>query len=360
MSWQDDLKTWGDSREGTPPTASEVDAFLARATAQRTRQRGPHPGRVAVGVGLALAAAAALWVLVGPPTPGPTGWTWTPQAPPVAQVDPPPATLETGTHALDEDQVVVDPKSTVLAVRTGAETRLQLTAGKVHATVAPRGSEGQFSIATEDYDVVVVGTRFSVQREPFEVRVLEGVVEVNRAADQRRWRVVAGEWFAGGVLHRPETPAPEAAPPPPLEDLRALVLDGQIDDARAGVMARLAVDPKDTAARRLLAQLEARDGRTEAAVAAWLALIETGEGPDAQTGRYEAARLLEGEPERVIPLLEAFLRAPHPLAGEARLRLANAHKARGDRAAERAVLEETARMHAGTATGAEAERRLGE
>ncbi|MEQ1565171.1 MAG: tetratricopeptide repeat protein, partial [Myxococcota bacterium] len=154
-------------------------------------------------------------------------------------------------------------------------------------------------------------------------------------------------------------PARTGRPPPPpalpeVEALRQQVLGGDRQGARAGLHQRLAARPGDADAWTLLAQLEARDGRPDDAVAAWREVIARGSPAAAQRARFEAAVLLERRPAEVIPLLEVFLASPDPLAAEAGLRLGRARLAVGDREGAVRALEQVAREHPGTGPAAEA------
>ena len=265
------------------------------------------------------------------------------------------APLSPGVHALEDDRVTVAANSIVQAVSTGPTTRLVLEAGEVEAEVAPRGASESFSIDAGDYAVQVIGTHFKVQHSPFEVRVTEGVVAVVRGA--QTWRVKAGEWFSLDKVHRPKVDKPVEKTP--LADIQKLVLDKRFDEARPLLAAWTTDSATDISAWRLLAQLETRAGNPVAALAAWEHIIAHGPAADAQSARFEAARLLSDEPARVVVLLTDFLATPHALSGEARLRLADAHEKLGETDKARALLEEAARLHEGTAVGAEALRRLG-
>ena len=273
MSWQDDLRDWGLQRSASPPSPAEVEAFVRRA---RQHRRQASVRRVGLSVGLAMAALAVFWLML--PLESPPGWTWTPTVPvPVASLPP----LSPGTHRIADDQLIVADDSAVLALSTGPTTRLQLDRGQVDAQVAPRAAGESFTITTGDYAVRVIGTRFTVQHSPFEVRVREGVVSVERPADDRRWQVGAGEWFADGQLHRRVKQRPP--PSPPLADLQQLVLDGRFDEARPLLERRLTDDPADVSSWRLLARLETRAGRTDAAVDA---LLHHRDGGRRQQGRH--------------------------------------------------------------------------
>lgn len=354
MKGDADLQAWAETRTATAPRDSDVERLLARA---RARRRRPRPAFIGASVGVALAAATLVWVSLPRPK-GATGWTWRPTRPPSdVAAAPAPKLLSVGTHPLHDDTVEVAEGARVWPLQTGPTTRLHLAAGTVTATVSHRTEGDHFAVELDGYTVEVVGTRFTVQHTPFEVRVTEGTVRVSAETGDQQWTVSAGEWLAEGRVQRPRL---RDRPPtqPSIQDLQQLVLDGQHDSARTHLRARLDRRPRDGAAWRLLAQLEEQAGHPDAAAHAWLALVEHGSRSERAAGRFEAARLLEASPDRVVPLLEACLEQPHPLAGEARLRLATAHSALGQEDRARAVLEEAARLHAGTAVGTEAARRL--
>ncbi len=354
MSWETDLHDWAESRSASPPTSHDVDALVRRA---QSRRRRTFATTLTTATALAIAAMTLFWLFI--PRDTPTGWTWTPRAPDIAVAPPSvsvPVPLSAGPHTLDEDHIHVSAQASLVALQTGPITLLRLEHGRVDATVAPRDRSGVFSIAAGDYAVRVIGTQFSVQHTPFEVRVTEGTVSIERPSDHRSWRVTAGEWFVNGRVHRPPT-APNA-PTIVLSDIQQLVLANQLDTARTQLDGYLRSHPDDPAGLRLLAQVETRSGHTSAALAAWTHLIAVAPAADAQAARFEAARLLQDTPQEAIVLLEAFLKTPHPLSGEARLQLADALQKTGDVGRSVDVLEEITTLHAGTAVAAEAQRRL--
>lgn len=357
MSWESDLQDWGDTRTADAPSTAEADALVARAAARTSARSRPSARRIVVATTLAVAAATLLAVRFQPQT-GVTGWTWTPPQR-IAAVEPvaaEPAPLPAGTHQLHDDELEVQTGATVVALSTGPTTRLRLDAGAVTAKVSHRTGTEQFSIETASHTVTVVGTEFSVQQQPFAVRVTRGTVVVERVDDGTRWNVTAGESFVEGRVQRPAASKP--APPPSLTVLQKMVIDGELAQARDGLNQRLRDDPADAASWRLLAQLEERSDDRDAAVEAWMTVIRVGSNPHAQGARYEAARLLSDTPERVIPLLTEFLKAEHPLSGEARLRLADAYEAANQPDQAQKTLAEAARLHAGTSVGRKAKRRL--
>lgn len=359
MSWENELQQWSEAQSAPPPSDADMAALLAAA---RRRRHRPDPGRVAMGVALVVAAATvvlAVWL----PGDVPVAQRHGPPIPPAAAeggiAASPSASLAPGTHELGADEVVVGPGGSVAVVSLGAQTRLQLSAGTLEATVAPRGDGEGFTVDADAWRVDVVGTRFRVTREPFRVAVLEGVVEVVRGVDGARWKVQAGDAFSELDLPIKSSAPPREPPAPPmLERLQDLLLAGDVDGARRGIEARLSSDPEDWSSWMLLARLEERAGERDAAVMAWRRVVSgAGEG-DAQLARFESARLLAERPEEARALLEEFLSRPHPLEGEARLQLAAALERLGESDAARATLEDAAARHAGTAVGLEARRRL--
>jgi hypothetical protein len=334
----DDLQRWGASRQMPAPSPAEARRLVARASSRSWWWLGWLVLPVVPG-GLVLAASAAALALA-------LSWsTSTPEvsvpevAPAVIAEDPGPPRLGPGTHVLGTDEVAVDGE--VVVAERGDATVLDLARGTVTVHAARRAPGASLRVVSEDWTVVVVGTRFTVVRAPFSVEVTEGVVEVQRGAD--RWTLRAGDHFEDGHLR-----AKPVAPLPALPDLRTQLLRGDAVGARTGLGQRLAADPDDTGAWTLLAQLEARAGQREPAVAAWREVIGRGTLAEAQRGRFEASVLLEDRPADAIPLLVTFLATPDPLRAEALLRLGRAQVAVGDRDAARATLSDLVAAHPGT------------
>lgn len=329
-----DLRAWGESRRMPDPSAAEARRLVERASSRSWRWVlwllvPAVPG------GMVLVAAAALlvvwWRWPSPPTEVP--------APEVAVVVPGPDLLGSGAHTVGADEVVVDGE--VAASHEPGRSVLALQRGTVTVHAAKRAPGEALVVVSEDWTVLVVGTRFTVVKEPFAVHVVEGVVAVQRGDD--RWTLRAGDHFERGHL-RPKA----TVVLPELSDLRRQLLGGDPDGARVGLGKRLAADPDDAAAWTLLAQLEARTGQRDPAVAAWREVVARGTAAEAQRARFEAAVLLEDRPADVVPLLTAFLASPDPLAAEARLRLGRAQLAVGDGAAARVTFEQVVADHPGT------------
>ncbi|MCB9743277.1 MAG: tetratricopeptide repeat protein [Alphaproteobacteria bacterium] len=342
MSLDEKLRAWAEEERSAPAPSRERTAALISAAEQRAPRR---PWLLPV---LALAALALLLVYAAR-SPAPA-----PEAPPLAEApaQPPPPVeapapspyLAEGAQDLGADRVTVGEGARVrLLDAAPAHTLLSLEAGALEAQVSPRAPGQSFVVRAAEHEVRVVGTRFSVRADPLRVEVQEGVVEVIGA---QTWRLEAGDRFEGGALIRAaRTPSP--SPPPALSELRAQVLAGELDPARAGLQQRLSQDTTEVAAWKLLAQLERKAGDPAAAVAAWRAVIRVGPEAEAQRARFEAARLLEGQPAEAEALLRDFLRSPDPLAPEARLRLAEALLAQRRGAEAEAELERLISEHPG-------------
>jgi hypothetical protein len=330
----DELRAWGESRRLPPPTLDEAAALVRRA--QRSRWRWLWLLAPVVPAGLALAALALL-VAIGlyrtAPAPDP--------APPPLVLIPPvpvpdPVVLETGSHAVGDDQLEVDGE---VAVTVEADrARIELRAGSVTVQAAPRAPGRSLVVEADGHEVHVVGTRFTVVRSPFDVSVEHGVVEVVRGAEVVR--------LGAGERLRPRSERPVRRFD--LAAARAKILSGAADEARVELVDHLARDPGDTDAWSLLALLERRAGRVAEAVAAWREVVARGSVDEAQRARFEAATLLAGAPAEAIPLWEAFLERPDPLAAEARLRLGQARAAAGDREGARREWERILLDHPGS------------
>ncbi len=155
-----------------------------------------------------------------------------------------------------------------------------------------------------------------------------------------------------------------AAPPPSLEDLRALVADGEYEDAGAGARARLAeidaagrgesmdaAETIDVLVESRWRNGEAAEGDTRALAARSLAIKERISGPDSAgvaatlhqlavvdffSGDYERAR---GEWERALSIREKVLGPDHLDVGETVNALANLLQTTGEFEAARPMYE---------------------
>lgn len=330
MSLDDDLRAWGESRRMASPSAAEARALVERAR----RRRGVPLGWVLGGGGLALAAAGALALLLvlRPGSPDTPPRVEERVEPVVAErVAPPSPALSPGRHDVAGGTVEVLPHGQVLLVEDGLELRGGSLAVLSGADVAVRVG-----------DRTVRGERYEVEYAPFVVRVREGHARITGPATVVE--LGPGEALVDGIVQRvrverdpvqtaPEGPAtPEAPATPGSPDLpedavvvaKRELLAGDLDVARSTLVAHLADAPSDAEAWMLLARVESRAGQDAAAAEAWTRVVRHGAPARAHTARYEAAILLEDQPERVVELLTPFVDDPGPLAPEAHLRLGRA------------------------------------
>lgn len=352
------LRAWAAQRSAADPTPAEAAALVARAEALQR----PAPRRFVTGAVLLAAAAAlllyAFWPAPDASEPEAPSIALAPEPAPEPVAEPaPPDWLPEGAQAVGDDTLVVAAGARVLVAEAGPQTTIDLDAGSVEAIVSPRAEGGGFTVDAGDYAVSVIGTRFTVEREPFGVSVSEGVVEVRDTRSDRRWRLRAGDRFADGRLIRRPRP-PEPPPLPSLDALSQLIRDGELAAAREGLQARLAADPADSDSWYRLAQLEARAGDPSAEAAAWRAVIAHGSARRASLARYELAGLVD-DPAEVEALMRAFLPDAGNREADARLRLAKALLAQGRDADARAELERIVTEHPGDAPAVEAQRLLG-
>ena len=344
------LQDWAAHRRAPDPTHAEAQALVAAA---KRRQPSPIRWRAPVLVPVLALAAAALLALFVQSEPAPVVEEVAVAPTPVEEPAPEPAEpewLPEGTHALGLDTLAVAEGARVAVVDQGLATRLTLEEGTIEATVSPRQPEERFSIAAGEYEVSVIGTRFTVVREPFSVSVTEGVVEVRKGIGEQVWRLLAGDRLVGDRVLRPERPA---ASVPSVSSLRRQIRDGDLDAARSGLKARLEQEPTDASSWELLARLEQKAGADASAIAAWRAVTEHGSIRQSSRARYELAILLD-DPVEVESLLRAFLPSAGPLEADARLRLARALRAQGRDTEATEELQRIIAEHPGTAPAAEA------
>lgn len=210
--------------------AGAVDAASRGEAVRMTR---PLLGR-ALAIAGVMAAGVLGWMLRGAPASGPI-------------VDEPAAiTARTSQDRsvldIGDARIASDPDTVFAVTRPGGGVLVAMTRGKVELEVGKRGARPPLIVRAGDTDVVVVGTRFSVDygdgRGEVDVRVTEGAVRVvhqrkeTRVAGGQAWRTRTGLHAAvaqaedrgvpaarstadedGGAVARDEVPI--AAPPPP-------------------------------------------------------------------------------------------------------------------------------------------------
>lgn len=288
---------------------------------------------------------------------------------------------------LGGDVFGLDSASTarILAPEAGID-RVELMRGAIAVSAAPRLEGTSLHIRSGAVDVVVVGTRFLVDRHAdgsTKVEVDEGVVEVRAAMWSER--VGAGEVLvvdAGGrSLRRPTEvhllsllhPAPWPAPAPPkgelratagppmsapaaapaerLSDLRRRLASGDSSAATA-VEQWNASHPDDAEGWALRARLEARRQGGAAEAQAWREALRSGPPSSAIRYRYELGRTLSGlaeeRAEGIRLLQEVLALGAGPLDADTRLRLAGALDAAGRPAEALVVWQSIEALHPGT------------
>lgn len=385
MSFEDDIKSWAEEeRSAKAPTPAEAAALVERASSPRFGW---------LKVALPALTALLLLVVLWPGQQGPAS----PELAAAPPADQAPKTLaktilEVGETEIGGDKFTIASNSAAELVERGPATRVTLIKGSIEVKAAKRSPGESLTIAASDYQVQVVGTQFTVHADPFEVFVTEGLVRVTDPTGGE-WMLAAGEGFSKGKTLREKTLREKTLREKTLREkglpdiavLRQQILNDEVGAAREGLEAHLAVDKQRVDAWMLLAQLEGRAGEVDAAVDAWASVIEHGSPRQAQQGRYEAARLLEEQPGRALPYLQAFLSrpdslegnrrelttsgtptgklkarlsSPDPLEGEARLRLAQALHETGQTAAAAAELEQIISGHPGTGAANKAKKML--
>jgi hypothetical protein len=209
------------------------------------------------------------------------------------------------------------PKTTASSLDDAGD-RFNLDGGQLSFSVEPRPVESPFVVETDEARVLVVGTEFSVVREPLPdrvrttVRVTEGVVRVTSKLDSSAHTLRAGDQV---VIERPlEAAMPEAQ---------------QIDEASKNQKASESLaSPKAirsrlkqgavAQARQLIAEARSRGTTSEAE----LGVLEA--EADLAEGRYSAAR------QRYESVFQRF-----PKSRQAELSLfAAAQLSRGSRAVD--------------------------
>jgi len=185
-------------------------------------------------------AAAALAACVA----GAIGWQLRGGAAVVPLVEPVPVAVHTDAKGstLDIGDARIDSGTDTAFVvsRPAGGVLIEMTRGKVELSVGKRGDRPPLVVRAGDTDVVVVGTRFSVDygdgKHDVDVRVTEGVVRV--ASKKLETRVAAGQhWRSDQGLVAMAQPAVDAPPAkaPPLDVRAPAVPDVQLHDRVAAV-----------------------------------------------------------------------------------------------------------------------------
>lgn len=134
-----------------------------------------------------------------------------PVAPAVAAAVRVEASPEGSTLDIGDATIAVTPGGAFEVTRPDGGVLVALDHGKVGLSVASRKGRAPLIVRAGDVDVIVVGTKFSVERTgEVVVEVTEGVVRVRRMGDEVR--VAAGERWAAPVQVAAGTPMPQVTP----------------------------------------------------------------------------------------------------------------------------------------------------
>jgi hypothetical protein len=167
--------------------------------------RAPR-GNLALGFALIalfiVGAGFAGWKLRGPGSQPPVVAT----APIQVRTD-----AEHSTLALGDASVTSDPDTAFVVTRPGTGVLVDLAKGRVELEVGKRGDRAPLVVRAGDTDVIVIGTRFSVDYIDGEVsvRVTEGVVKVVRQKQEVRvatgqaWQTKQGVVALAALPERP-------------------------------------------------------------------------------------------------------------------------------------------------------------
>ncbi len=166
------------------------------------------------------------------------------------------------TLALGDASVTSDPDTAFVVTRPGTGVLIDMAKGRVELEVGKRGDREPLVVRAGDTDVVVIGTRFSVDFIDGEVsvRVTEGVVKVMRQKQEVRvaagqaWQTKQGVVALASLPERPrariaqveDTTPPEinmAEAPEVLHDRVAKVPDVRTPPGRGSAEAGGAVKP---------------------------------------------------------------------------------------------------------------------
>ncbi len=180
-----------------------VVAGAADAAIRGQRLRAPGGAlRVLIAAAAIAAAGVVGWAMRGAPASEPVAGPAPPRAVPAA----PEVHVETAPQRsvvdIGDARIESDPDTAFAVTRPGGGVLIAVARGKVELEVGKRGDRPPLVVRAGDTDVVVVGTRFSVDygdgSGDVDVRVTEGVVRVvhgpeeTRVAAGQRWRTRAG------------------------------------------------------------------------------------------------------------------------------------------------------------------------
>ncbi|MEO8707023.1 MAG: FecR domain-containing protein, partial [Kofleriaceae bacterium] len=190
---------------------TNIERRIVAGAADAAVARAPRESRLHFALGFAALAVVVLGA-------GVVGWKLhTTDAPVVAEA---PLRIDTdrehrSTIDIGDARITSSVATAFAVTRPDGGVLVVMTRGKVELEVGKRGDRAPLLVRAGDTDVVVVGTRFSVDygdgKGDVEVRVTEGVVRVVR--HQRELRVAAGQmWQTDRGLLALAEPAPQTDP----------------------------------------------------------------------------------------------------------------------------------------------------
>jgi hypothetical protein len=310
----------------------------------------------------------------------------------------------------------LDKKSRVRVVRADTEAiRLELRQGRVGVSLPPGKKRNLLTIRVDHIEISVKGTEFLVNKAAakgeISVSVTRGVVQVStengRTRDVRQGETFVSKSKGDGsllsseveetralsaLLHPPDEiesaqeeqaviDAPETkqgepteaktavrrkepSPEPSLVAVKQWILNGEFERSEEVLHRRLAKNPRDMAARQLLAASQRKSGRPKEALKTYKKIIADGSPREQNRARFRAGVILQdqlGQHEAAISMFDAYLAETadrRTNAAEARMRLAKSHEAKGNLTRYEQILRVVVKEHGGTQAAERAGREL--
>jgi hypothetical protein len=199
---------------------TNIERRVVAAAAERLAKpdRARRPFALIAAVGAAAIAAVVGWKLHAPEAVSPVATTTT-DSPLAIRTNATGSTIDIGDATIDSG-----PETAFVVTRPAGGVLVEMTRGKVSLSVGKRHDRPPLVVRAGATDVVVVGTKFTVDygdgTHDVDVRVTEGVVRV--VADKLETRVAAGDhWHTDrGIVVATAEPVAPVTPPPPDVHLR--------------------------------------------------------------------------------------------------------------------------------------------
>jgi hypothetical protein len=232
------------------------------------------------------------------------------------------ATTDRSVLDLGDARITSDPATELTVTRPAAGVLVALTRGKVALEVAKRGDRPPLVVRAGDTDVIVVGTRFSVDygdgHGEVVVEVQEGVVRVVHHRDEAR--VAAGQaWRTdrGLIARAAPPPPPDLAPAPP--DHKPAAAPHAAPSHPAAPRPRVPAAPADPhadlyamiRAQRVEPALDLGEPDADHAIARYYAIAAHTSGADASAAFYSIAVVRHarlGRNADALQALDAYVR----------------------------------------------------